>query len=425
MTNNNSKPLTIVALDVQNVQRVRAVRIVPKGSTVILAGQNAQGKTSILDAIEMALAGGKAISERPIRDGANRAQIVVDLGELVVERTISKTGSTLVVRDADGHQQRSPQTILNDLCNRISFDPLAFSRMDPDKQNELLRKLVGLDFADSNREREVLYNTRTNTARQAKQVRAQSEGMAVPGNTPAAPVDVTDLMAKLREAHASRTAAAQHQQQLDAAERAIKEGESGVEAARAALKQAETRLASAKLRRNALTEAPPPAPIDPTEIERQINDAQAINRNVERRARRDALEAEANHLDGEVAQLTEAIDAIDAQQQQQLASVKYPVDGLSLGESGPLFRGVPLAQASGAERLRVSVGIGLALNPRLRVLLIRDASLLDEQSLELVASMAAEAGAQVWLERVGTGDKTAVIISDGQVLNNEEERAAQ
>jgi recombinational DNA repair ATPase RecF len=55
MTDVSKLPLTIIALDVQNVQRVRAVHIVPKGSTVILGGQNAQGKTSILDAIEMAL----------------------------------------------------------------------------------------------------------------------------------------------------------------------------------------------------------------------------------------------------------------------------------------------------------------------------------------------------------------------------------
>jgi hypothetical protein len=91
------------------------------------------------------------------------------------------------------------------------------------------------------------------------------------------------------------------------------------------------------------------------------------------------------------------------------------VPGLALGESGPTFNGVPLSQASGAERLRVSVAIGLALNPRLRVLLVRDASLLDENSLRLVAEMAQDAGAQVWLERVGDGDPGAVIIADGQV----------
>ncbi len=409
--------LTIVALDVQNVQRIRAVHIVPKGSTVILGGRNAQGKTSILDAIEMALGGGRALSERPVRDGARQAQIIVDLGELVVERTITKTGTELVVRDRDGVKQRSPQAILNDLCSKIAFDPLAFAREEPEKQNELLRRLVGIDFTDSNRQREALYNSRTKVSRDAKSLRAQSEGMLVPADTPEKPVDVTRLLAQLREAHASQLAAREHTQGIMAAERQVTETEAAVEAAKKALKAAELRAASARLQRAELGNIPAPTVVDAGAIERQVQNAQAINRNVDKRLRRDELELEANHLEAQAGELSHGIEQIDSDQQQQLASVRYPVDGLSLGDSGPLFKGVPLAQASAAERLRVSVGIGLALNPRLRVLLVRDASLLDDESLALVADMAAAAGAQVWLERVGTGDPTAVIISDGQVLN--------
>ena len=89
--------------------------------------------------------------------------------------------------------------------------------------------------------------------------------------------------------------------------------------------------------------------------------------------------------------------------------------GLTLGDDGPMLDGVPLEQASGAQKLRVSVALGIAMNPRLKVLLVRDASLLDEDSLALVAEMAAAADAQVWLERVGDGDPAAVVIDDGQV----------
>lgn len=411
------KPLTIVSLEVQNVQRIRAVRIEPHGATVILGGRNAQGKTSILDAIEMAIAGGRHISERPVRDGARQGQIVVDLGELVVERTIGKTGSTLVVKDRDGVKQRSPQAILDALCSKVAFDPLVFYREDPEKQNELLRRLVGIDFSDSTRQREALYNTRTETGRKAKAVRAQSEGMMVPGDTPEKPVELDALLLQLREAHQSQTAARQQADKLAAAERDVSSAETAVEAARAALKQAEVRAAAARMRRTQIQGEPAPVVVDPSGIERQVQNAQAINRNVDKRRRRDELELEANNLDMIVEELTGAIEAIDQQQREQLAAVKYPVDGLSLGESGPLFKGLPLEQASGAERLRVSVAIGLALNPRLKVLLVRDASLLDDQSLALVGEMAEKAGAQVWLERVGTGDPTAVIISDGQVLN--------
>jgi hypothetical protein len=68
--------------------------------------------------------------------------------------------------------------------------------------------------------------------------------------------------------------------------------------------------------------------------------------------------------------------------------------------------------------LRVSVAIGLALNPKLRVLLIRDGSLLDEDSLRLIGEMAEKADAQLWIERVEDGGAT-VIIEDGSIVGQE------
>jgi len=49
------------------------------------------------------------------------------------------------------------------------------------------------------------------------------------------------------------------------------------------------------------------------------------------------------------------------------------------------------------------------------VLLVRDGSLLDEENLKLLAEMAQEADAQVWVERVGKGKECQVIIEDGTV----------
>lgn len=81
------------------------------------------------------------------------------------------------------------------------------------------------------------------------------------------------------------------------------------------------------------------------------------------------------------------------------------------------LNGLPLDQASAAERLRVSVAIRLAMNPRLRVLLIRDANLMDRESMRLVAEMARAAGAQLRLERVEVDDQATVLIEDGCSAN--------
>lgn len=435
------KPLTILSLTVENVKRLRAVRLEPKGSTVIIGGQNAQGKTSLLDAIEMVLGGQRSIPAEPVRRGAKRGHVVANFGDLIVERVITPGGeSTLTVRDADGNKRSSPQKLLDSLCSKISFDPLAFSRMEPVKQNELLRTLLGLDFAELDKKREQLYSRRTEVSRDAKSERGASERIeAQPG--PTEPVVIATLLAqlaalrqadKLREQQARQLEDARREQErmLADARKAHTDAEGAVDAAKKALAAAEaratgTRMALRRLERElaapsaAAAPAAAPAPTGPTEaeLEAQIANAETINRNIAQRAERDRHETRACQLEQEAMALTEQITALDEQKRQAIAAAKFPVPGLGLGDTGPTLNDVPLAQASGAERLKVSVAIGLALNPTVKVLLVRDASLLDDNQLAIVAGMVEAAGAQIWLERVGSGDPTAVIISDGMVAS--------
>jgi hypothetical protein len=92
------------------------------------------------------------------------------------------------------------------------------------------------------------------------------------------------------------------------------------------------------------------------------------------------------------------------------------VPGLGLSDDGVTFGGLPFAQASSSEQLRVSVAIGLALNPKLKVLLIRNGNMLDDDSLKAVAAQAEEAGAQVWCEWVTSNPEgVSVMIEDGRV----------
>ena len=55
MTTPNNTPLHIVSLEIENVKRLSAVQITPDGSTVVIGGDNAQGKSSVLDANTHAL----------------------------------------------------------------------------------------------------------------------------------------------------------------------------------------------------------------------------------------------------------------------------------------------------------------------------------------------------------------------------------
>lgn len=61
----------------------------------------------------------------------------------------------------------------------------------------------------------------------------------------------------------------------------------------------------------------------------------------------------------------------------------------------------------------MSVAIAMASNPKLRVLRIKDGSLLDKASLALLESMADDRDYQVWIERVDTSGTVGIIMEDG------------
>jgi hypothetical protein len=114
--------------------------------------------------------------------------------------------------------------------------------------------------------------------------------------------------------------------------------------------------------------------------------------------------------------MTARLEKMDSDKRAATTNAKYPVPGLLFDASGGItLNGIPFEQCSAAEQLKVSIAVGFALNPKLRVLLVRDGSLLDEDSMNVLIAMAKEADAQVWIERVETDAHTSVVIEDGHV----------
>ena len=136
--------MKIIALEAENVKVLKAVDIHPNGSTVVIGGENGQGKSSVLDCISYALGGKDLVCEDPVRHGEKTARIKLDMGEIVVVRKFG-VGESLKISKPDGSVIPSPQKFLDEIYGSLSFDPLEFSRMKPKDQAQTLRDLVGLD----------------------------------------------------------------------------------------------------------------------------------------------------------------------------------------------------------------------------------------------------------------------------------------
>lgn len=423
--------MKIIHLKSENIKRIKAVSVSPEGNVVVVSGQNDAGKSSVLDSIAYALGGKDLICDVPIRTGASKAKIVVDLGEFKVTRSFSALGgSTLTIEDASGNPQRSPQTVLDRLTSKIAFDPLAFVRMKPAEQLETLRKLVGLDFAALDAARKKAYDERTLVNRELASAKARAAEVEVDPETPDDEVVVSDLMAemaaiqdrnkvnaekrKVVETRSDRVTSldkelAGMREQRAKMESALKEHIALMDQAYTELEARRTLYESAKKEMDALVDE------DEAPVRQKINDAGTLNAKVRDKKRYQTLKAEMEKTAKKVEALTEEIEGFDKQKSDQLSAAKFPLEGLSFDDTGVLLNGVPFTQGSQARQLQAAIAIGIAMNPTVRVILVRDASLLDDRSMELVAKMAADHDMQFWLERVSDDAPGAIVIEDGMV----------
>jgi hypothetical protein len=161
--------------------------------------------------------------------------------------------------------------------------------------------------------------------------------------------------------------------------------------------------------------APLPEPIDTAAVREQIDAAKRSNAAVAAAELRAQHVARAETLEAQSDALTKAREDREAAKRAAIAAAKLPVDGISFGDGEILLDGVPFDQASDAEQLRASIAIAMASNPKLRVIRVRDGSLLDADALKLLAEMADERDYQCWVERVSSDGKVGFVLEDGRL----------
>jgi hypothetical protein len=418
----------ITRLQAENFKKLVVIDVQPGTSAGIvpIRGRNAQGKSSTLDAIMAALGGKSALPEAPVRSGQEEGaiQLTLDDGKIILRRFTSAGGDTLEVRNADGFKATSPQKILDSLYASVAFDPLAFTRLKPVDQYETLRALVKLDvdldtLATADK---ADYEERTIANREAKMLEAQLPQMMPQGIVPAAPVDIDALQAQLADAATHNGALERRKANREEFQRAIERNRAKVAELVeqiAALEQQKADFEEAIVNQEqqiANAEALPD-PIDVTAVSEQLRTATAGNELYRQKVVYDAQVKKLAEVKAKSEALSKALEEREKKRQDAFASAEMPVPGLSFANDRVLFNGVPLAQASSAEQLRVSTAIGIATSPQLRVMLVRDGSLLDDEGQQILADMAEANNFQLWVEAVDTSGNVGIVLEDGAVAS--------
>lgn len=429
--------LKVVKLVAENVKGLKAVEIVPDGNFQVVAGRNGQGKTSVLDAIWLALGGGSASkgTARPVRDGANSAYASLDMGDFVVTRKwTSNEKSTLQVVSKEGAKFSSPQKMLDELIGKLSFDPLAFSNLDTKSQLQTLLELVDIDPTEIEMEKKMVFDKRTSVNRDVKSLKNQLDALPDYGDqVPDTEIQATDILKEMQEAQAVIQKNNDARRNLNIMTQQYTSLKNELNRDEEEIYRLEKRLADLKAERDRKSQQLEDIAQEGAELQNHVNslrdpdmnmfnqklsEVEETNKKVREKQAAAQIKEKYQQAAATSKELTDKLNDLEKKKQELISEANFPIDGLSFDESGVLYNGVPFKQCSAAERLRVSMAMAMALNPKLRVIRILDGSLLDSTNMKLIEDMARDQDYQVWVEVVDESGKVGITIENGTVKEN-------
>lgn len=429
--------MKIIELSIENIKKIKAAHIVPADNTILIQGDNAAGKSSILDSIVWALVGGKSIDSLPIRNGEKKGSIKAVLGEgpdkieYEITRSFTEKGNYLKIETLDGSKIGSPQAFLDKLVGSISFDPLAFINQDEKKQRKVLMELIGIDVDALDKKEKEVFDERTIKGRELKVQETKVKGLKKWDDVKEIEeVKVSELVKKLEEANKHnkeledriekntrlKTKASDWishiellRTQMVSLEKEIAEYEDSIEKAREQF----------KAEKQAISEL---EPIDTESIKTSIQEVENTNAKIRDNKAYKSEQKSLEIVKSQYDVIDKELETIRAAKIQTLESAPIPVPNLTFSDSGLIYNSIPLAQCSDGEKLMVSMGISMALNPTMRVLRIKDGSLLGPTNMKILSAMVKEKDFQIFIEKVNDLDgynnsgKVGIFIEDGGVV---------
>jgi DNA repair exonuclease SbcCD ATPase subunit len=372
------KPVSIKInkLEIENVKRIKAVKIEPTQSGLtIVGGNNGQGKTSVLDAIAWALGGEKYRPSQAQRDDSIIPPILsITLNNgLIVER--KGKNSELKVTDPTG--KKSGQQLLNEFVEQLAIDLPKFMDASNSDKAKILLKIIGVgdQLVTLERQEQEIYNQRRTIGQIAEQKTSFAKEMEF---YPDAPKDLVsaselirqqqDILARNGENHRKRQNLQHISDKVNNLNNQIAELQRQLDIA---LADQETALKSAIDLQDESTE----------ELESNIANVEEINRKVRANLDKDKAAEDAKHYNDQYKILSDQIDNIRKQRKDLLSSAKLPLPGLSVEDGELVYNGKKWDCMSGAERLKVSAAIVRELNPKCGFILLDKLEQMDINTL--------------------------------------------
>lgn len=398
----------ISSLEIENVKRVKAVRLEPtENGLTVIGGNNGQGKTSVLDAIAWALGGSRFAPSEPKRDGSViPPHLTVKLSNgIVVER--KGKNSDLKVIDPTGN--KSGQALLDSFVSAFALNlPKFMNDSSKEKADTLLRvigvgdRLYELEF---NEERK--YNERRAIGQIADQKKKFAAEMTEYPDAPQELVSVSELIKKQQEILARNGENQRLRSQKDKLEEEANNLSQQISQLNSQLTKVLYHLEQARKTVAELHDE------STEEIERSIAEIEEINRRVRANLDKEKAEDDAKMFAEQYDALSREIEDIRKQKYNLLHNADLPLEGLSVENKELTYNGCKWDCMSGSEQLKVATAIIRKLNPECGFVLIDKLEQMDVDTLKAFGAWLEQEGLQAIATRVSRGGECSVVIEDG------------
>lgn len=415
--------MKINKLEIENVKRVKAVKISPtQNGLTVIGGKNGQGKTSVLDAIAWALGGDKFKPSQAAREGSvtpPSLKIVMQNG-LIVERT--GKNSTLKVTDPKG--EKGGQRLLDEFVEKLALDLPKFLESSDKEKASVLLHVIGVDskLAELEKSENELYQERLAIGRIADQKEKFAKEQPYYTEAPDDLVSPADLIKEQQEILARNGQREQWKRQYDQllAER-IRNDELIEETTR---KLHELKEKAALLDKQVKDAAKSPNELkmeSTAELEESIANIDEINCKVRANLDKEKAEADAANYRKQYQELDIRLNEVRQQKIDLLRSADLPLPGLTVVEGELVYRGQRWDNMSSSEQLRVATAIIRKINPECGFVLLDKLEQMDLETLNEFGAWLETEGLQAIATRVSTGEECSIIIEDGYAVQETKE----
>ena len=425
----------LMSLLSENVKRLKLVecKFDKEGGLILISGENDQGKSSLLDSIEMLFSGAKSVPKVPIRKGQETARIIGETETLIIEVNFQNDKKYLRVTNKEGFTAPSPQTMLDELKGKLSFDPLLFVNSKPKEQIDILLSLgqFGEDPRKIDARIKIHYDNRTFHNREHKKYKGLLEAMSGPtDDLPDKKVSITDINDEKNEAlrknglkdklivekvelvksHDAITVdinnLGERKEELQAE---IKTVDNTLNSKEASMNQAIDNIEQKKEEIDRFAE------IDISEFDIAIEKAEITNEQIAQSESYQNIHKLADGALESADKETTEIECLQSKKATELKNAKLPIDSIAYDEDGVIYQDLPFNQASDSDKTKISFQIAKALNPELKLIMSKEGDKLGKKKLLELTQLAKDEGYLFLIERIHDDGLPAIIIEDGMI----------